>query len=235
MEKNYRRLFLTVLLTFVIFVPPGNALSQVHRQQDLHPGRTAVGMLIAANYDTQNDLADLYDEARDLYAENRYDEVIQLLLGPCYQNPTNIELNVLLAKAQTEECARMKERGDKSYERLIRQPYETAVRLHKLTGMKPELFYISARCLLINNRPTRAKRSIRKALYFKPGDPEYLVTLGDITCALAERAKRGGDQAMNAEDLYSNAKDTYQKALAAKRDDEVFVKRIEEKLKNISK
>lgn len=109
MKKNHRWILFTALLSFVIFVPQGNALSPGHIQQDLRPCRTAVGILIAANYDIQLDLADLYDEARDLYAENRYDEVNQLLSGPCYQNPTNIELNVLLAKARTEKCARLKE------------------------------------------------------------------------------------------------------------------------------
>ena len=143
-------------------------------------------------------------------------------------------LIVLFAKAQTEKCAQLKEQGDKSYETLVKKPYETAVRLHKMAGMKPELYYITARCLLINDRPTRAKRSISKALYFKPGDPEYLVTLGDIYCALAEKAKRDKGQGMDPDDLYSNAKDAYQQALAAKRDDDEFVKRIEEKLKNIS-
>ena len=235
MKRYNRRFLLTALLFCVIFFPHGNALSQGHSQQDLRHGETAVGILVAANYDSQIDPADLYDKARNLYAENRYDEIIRLLSGPCYPNLTNIELNILLAKAQTEKCARLKEQGDKSYKRLIRQPYETAVRLHKLTGMNPELYYISARCLFINNRPSRAKRSIRKALYFKPGNPEYLVTLGDINISLANRAKRDGEDPVMYEDLYSNAKDAYQQALAAKRDDDAFVKRIEEKLKNLPK
>lgn len=235
MKKHYRQFLLTALLFCVIFFPHSNALSQGHSQKNLCPCKAEVKILIAANDDSQIDSADLYDEARNLYAENRYDEVIRLLSGPCYRNSTNIELNILLAKAQTEKCARLKEQGDKSYKKLIRQPYVTAVRLHKMTGMNPELYYISARCLFINNRPSRAKRSIRKALYFKPGNPEYLVTLGDINISLANRAKRDGEDPVMYEDLYSNAKDAYQQALAAKRDDDAFVKRIEEKLKNLPK
>ena len=127
MGKYYKQLCVTALLAFVIFAPNVDALSQ-----DILPVSASVGVLIAANYDSEIDVEDLYNEARDLYAEKRYDDVIQLLSGPCYNNPTNIELNVLLAKAQTEKCAQLKEQGDNSYEMLVKKPYEVLISEYKL-------------------------------------------------------------------------------------------------------
>ena len=83
MGKYYKRVCVTALLAFVIFVPSADALSQDLGQQDILPGSASVGVLIAANYDAETDVEDLYNEARDLYAEKRYDDVIQLLSGPC--------------------------------------------------------------------------------------------------------------------------------------------------------
>jgi len=168
-----------------------------------------------------------------LFKERKYNKVINLLLGPCYNNPTNVELNVLLAKAQLEKCVILKAKGDKSYKTLVKQPYINGRRLHKMVRTNPELYYIVAKSLLINNRPHRAARTIKKALYFAPRNADYLIVLGDTYCATAEKDKRGGEDPDCYNESYSKAKDAYEKAITIKNDDE-FKTKVEKKIKKIS-
>ncbi len=153
--------------------------------------------------------------AQVLLSEEKYDEVIRLLTGPAATNPGNFPLNILLAKAQTEKCEDLKARGDRTYKSLVKEPYLTAIRLFKINPYRPEPYYVAARCLLINKSPTRAVRSIKKALYFAPDTPQYLITLGDGCVALGERDR----ERMQKDRLFSIARDSYQKA-AAKADND---------------
>ena len=106
--------------------------------------------------------ADQYAQAESLFKDKRYDEVIRVLLEPASAEPGNFKLNILLAKAQIEKCARLKSKGDKSYKTLIYQPYQKGRMLHKIDKTRPEPYYIVARSLLINNRPYKAERAIKK-------------------------------------------------------------------------
>ena len=163
-------------------------------------------LLIAASSSPQSDT---YAQAEALFKEKKYDDVIRLLSGPAYAEPFNFKLNFLLAKAQVEKCAILKAQGDKSYKTLIHEPYRTGRRFHKVDKTLPEPYYIVAKSLLINNRLSRAGRTIKKALYFSPNNADYLVVLGDVCHAQAEYT----DDSYQANRLFSEAKGAYEKAI----------------------
>jgi tetratricopeptide (TPR) repeat protein len=172
--------------------------------------------------------ADQYAQAESLFKDKRYDEVIRLLSDPASAEPGNFKLNILLAKAQIEKCAILKARGDKSYKTLVHQPYQKGRALHKIDKTRPEPYYIVARSLLINNRPYKAERAIKKALYFSPANAEYFVVLGDAYKAQAEMK-------WDSEALLSKAKDTYEKALKATEEKtKELTSIVEEKVKEVS-
>jgi tetratricopeptide (TPR) repeat protein len=172
--------------------------------------------------------ADQYAQAESLFKDKRYDEVIRLLSDPASAEPGNFKLNILLAKAQIEKCAILKTKGDKSYKTLIHQPYQKGRMLHKMDETRPEPYYIVARSLLINNRPYKAERAIKKALYFSPANAEYFVVLGDAYKAQAEMK-------WDSEALLSKAKDTYEKALKATEEKtKELTSIVEEKVKEVS-
>jgi tetratricopeptide (TPR) repeat protein len=171
---------------------------------------------------------DQYGQAESLFKEKRYDEVIRLLSEPASREPGNFKLNVLLAKTQIEKCAILKARGDKSYKTLIHQPYRKGQILHKIDETRPEPYYIVARSLLINNRPYKAERAIKKALYFSPANAEYFVVLGDAYKDQAEVSR-------DSYGLLSKAKDTYEKAIKATEGKaEEFRSIVEGKIKEVS-
>ncbi len=230
--KKLVHIFSCFFLVLTLFVPFNDALSWVKNSDGIQLSKDEVPILIAANSSSSNQ-PDVYKQAEMLFKKKRYDDVITLLSGPCYNNPTNVELNVLLAKAQVEKCAILKEKGDSSYKTLIKQPYITGKRLHKMFGPKPELYYIVAKSLLINNRINRARKTIKKALYYAPNNADYLIVLGDTYCATAEKDKRGGEDSDCYNESYSKAKDAYEKAITIKNDDE-FKTKVEKKIKKIS-
>jgi tetratricopeptide (TPR) repeat protein len=167
-------------------------------------------IMIAANASFQ---ADLHSEAEALFKEKKYDDVIRLLADSMYAGSTNFEMNLLLAKAQVEQCAILKAKGDMSYKTLIHQPYEMGKRLHQINNIHPEPYYVVAKSLLINNRSTRARKTIKKALYFSPHNAEYLIVLGDACYAQAETVAKLGKDSYLANRLFSEAKDAYEKAI----------------------
>ena len=230
--KKLVHIFSCFFLVLTLFVPFNDALSWVKNSDGIQLSKDEVPILIAANSSSSNQ-PDVYKQAEMLFKKKRYDDVITLLSGPCYNNPTNVELNVLLAKAQVEKCAILKEKGDSSYKTLIKQPYITGKRLHKMFGPKPELYYIVAKSLLINNRINRARKTIKKALYYAPNNADYLIVLGDTYCATAEKDKRRGEDPDCYNESYSKAKDAYEKAITIKNDDE-FKTKVEKKIKKIS-
>jgi len=176
---------------------------------------------------TSSPQSDPYAQAEALFKEKKYDDVILLLAGPAYVEPTNFKINILLAKAQVEKCVTLKAKGDDSYKILIQQPYETGQRLHKLQA-HPEIYYIVAKSLLINNRIMRAIKNIKKALRLSPNNADYLIVLGDANYIQAEYE----EDSYQASWLFSEAKDIYEKALKIKKGDEGSTTDVEKKIKN---
>jgi tetratricopeptide (TPR) repeat protein len=185
-------------------------------------------LLIAADPSAQQDL---YARAEALYREKKYDEVIITLAGPAYADPSNFKLNVLLAKAQLEKCAILKAKGDKSYKALVKDPYMTGRRLHKIDKTRPEPYYIVAKALLINNRRDRSIRTIKKALYYSPNNSEYFIVLGDAYREMGEFEKGRGDE----ERFFRLAKDAYEKALKFGKDIPGVSTTAEKKIDELSK
>ncbi len=231
--KKLIRIFSCFFLALMLFVPFNDALSWVKNSDGIQSSKNEAPILIAANSSSPSNQPDVYEQAETLFKEKRYDDVITLLSGPCYNNPTNVELNILLAKAQVEKCAILKAKGNNSYKAIIKQPYITGRRLHKMFGPKPELYYIVAKSLLINNRINRARKTIKKALYYAPNNADYLIVLGDTYCVTAEKDKRRGEDPDCYNESYSKAKDAYEKAITIKNDDE-FKTKVEKKIKKIS-
>ena len=227
--KRFCWLFICLFFLSLFLVPSVYAIF-CSKQGDQNPYEAKwycqqEAIVIAA---TSSPQSDPYAQAEALFKEKKYDDVILLLAGPAYVEPTNFKINILLAKAQVEKCATLKAKGDDSYKILIRNPYETGQRLHKLQA-HPEIYYIVAKSLLINNRIMRAIKTIKKALRLSTNNADYLIVLGDANYILAEH-EEDSSQAIR---LFSIAKDIYQKAIEIKKGAEEFRTNIEEKIKNI--
>jgi len=229
--KKLIRIFSCFFLALILFVPFNDALSWVQNSDGIQSSRNELPVLIAANSSSQSDQSDIYAQAEALYKEKKYDDVIRLLTGEAYAAPNNFELNILLAKAQVEKCAILKEKGDVAYKTLVNQPYDTAQRLDKIRAHQ-DLYYITAKSLLINDRPVRAINTIEKALRFEPDNTDYMLVLADAYCARADFFDKGEKNSIHSTQLRSKANDIYEKIIEISKDDELKIK-VKEKMKKL--
>jgi hypothetical protein len=234
-RRTMKRLFCSFIWLFFISifaVPSADAIVSTPQSPKNPYGKKYSGerapLLIAADPSAQQDL---YARAEALYREKKYDEVIITLAGPAYADPSNFKLNVLLAKAQLEKCAILKANGDRSYKALVKDPYVTGRRLHKIDKTRPEPYYIVSKALLINNSRGKSVRTIKKALYYSPNNPEYLIVLGDGYREMGEHEKGVGDE----ERYFGLAKDAYEKALKFGKDIPEVNASVEQRIDELSK
>ena len=124
-----------------------------------------------------------------------------------------------------EKCAQLKASGDSSYKQLVMRPYRIGLQLYQSAPTQPDPLYLIAKSLQINNRPRKAGKTIKKAMYYaSPSSsnyPDYLVVLGDCWSDLLAQGDFRG---------YKSAKETYQQALGLRQDDAGFAEMIEQRL-----
>mgnify|MGYP001090710824 CR=1 FL=1 len=231
--KKLIRIFSCFFLALILFVPFNDALSWIQNSDGIQSSKNEAPVLIAANSSSPSDQSDIFAQAETLYKEKKYDDVIRMLTGEAYADPNNFELNMLLAKAQVEKCAILKEKGDVAYKTLINQPYDTVQRLDKIRAHQ-ELYYIAAKSLLISDRPLRAINTIEKALRFAPDNTDYMLVLADAYCARADFFEKGEKGSLYSKQLRSKANDIYKQVIETKKDDEELKTRVEEKMKKLS-
>jgi tetratricopeptide (TPR) repeat protein len=84
---------------------------------------------------------------------------------------------------------------------------------------------------LINHRRDKSIRTIKKALYFSPNNPEYFLVLGDAYHEMGENEKRRGEK----ERFFGLAKNAYQNALKFGKDIPGFNATVEQRIEELSK
>lgn len=181
----------------------------------------SAGIVPTADESGQALKSDCQEQARALMKEHQYDEVIRLLAGVQYADPDNFELNILLLRAQVEKCAQLKARGDIAYTTLSQETYDMAKMLHKKRAHH-ELYYITAKCLLISDRPFRAAKTIKKALRFAPDDIDYLLVFADAYMARATALRKSDKDSYFARSLVTEADALYGRAYELAHDDEYY-------------
>lgn len=176
------RTIFTILVPLVFFMGCAG--------QEMAPSKDEAGVPKgppAAEQPLPVDLEETYRQAEAAFKEKNYDETVRLLTGPANNDPGAWKINLLLAKAQTEQCAILKARGDKSYEELIKTPYNKARVMNAMNPYHPEPYYIASKCLLINGYTDRAARNVRKALKLAPENPDYWGLKWEICMELAKQ------------------------------------------------
>lgn len=84
------------------------------------------------------------------------------------------------AKELVDKVATLKEQNDHSWETGVEVAYNTLRRLNIESPASPEVYLLLARCYYYNNRTTKAKKAIEKALFFNPTYLEAFMFKGDM-------------------------------------------------------
>lgn len=84
------------------------------------------------------------------------------------------------AKELVDRVATLKEQNDPSWKTGVEVAYNTLRRLNIENSASPEVYLLLARCYYYNNRPSKAKKAIEKALFFNPTYREVFIFKGDM-------------------------------------------------------
>jgi tetratricopeptide (TPR) repeat protein len=168
---------------------------------------------------SKSDLPDIYGKAKNSFDKKKYDEVIALLSAPAYDEPSNWEINLLLGKAEVEQCEILKDKGDNAYKALARKAYERGRNLYQMNQNNPEPYYIIAKSRVFLNRTMKALEILQRGLRMSPKNPEMLVLLGDIYAT--DQGKK------------QKAIEAYSEAIEIKKGDSAFEKAVRNKMKKI--
>ncbi len=117
----------------------------------------------------------IFDQANELLDQEKCDEAISLLEKRFGLNPNDMKAKVCLAKAYLSKCEILKERGDKQYKNLAFRP----LTIGRSILHSPDGLYLCAHSFLINDRPERARKYIKKAILY---NCQHRLSLNTISC-----------------------------------------------------
>ena len=162
--------------------------------------------------------ADLADRAEARLRAGDFEGAIALLEGPAAEHPNDFRVNVVYSLALLRKCADQKAKGDPAYRKLVHTPYRIGGRLAQINRTRPEPYHIVGWALVINERPYKGLRWLKKALYYDGDNATYWALFGDACVDYAEaekhRAARGHSAtSTNVRRFYREAESAYQKAL----------------------
>jgi Flp pilus assembly protein TadD len=100
------------------------------------------------------------------------------------------------------------------------------MRFHNNGKIHPELYYISAKCLFINDCSSRAKKTIRKALCFKPNNIVYLILFGDICFDIGSSSS----VIYHKNKYFDKARESYKKAMLLIHNNDTLRGNLEKKI-----
>ena len=170
-----------------------------------------------------------YLKAQEFYDTGQYDRAITLLSQSSVCR-NDYKCDMLLARAQLKKCLLLKEKGDRSYETLVQKPYDIGLKYYKKNPTLHEPYYITAMSLLINNRPSRAAKTIRRAIRLCPNNAEYFLLRGD---AYHDLLRRESDRKI-LKDFFLKGRMAYERALEMSGGDDDFAVMVQGRLEEIS-
>jgi len=120
------------------------------------------------------------EAAIDLYRNGRVEEAAVALDNLVRESPEDDSLKVWKALAMLEKANRMREEKVPGYKTSVVQAYAILKPLAYRMSQDPDWCYAMAKAYCLNDRPMKAEKALKKALYFRQVFPEAFMLLGDI-------------------------------------------------------
>jgi len=115
-----------------------------------------------------------------LYRNGRADEATVAFDNLVRQFPADDSLKVWKTLAMLEKAIQMKEEKVPGYKALAVRSYAILKPLTYKMADNPDWYYAMAEAFWLNDRPMKAEKAIKKALYFRQDFPEAYMLLGDM-------------------------------------------------------
>ncbi len=96
------------------------------------------------------------------------------------EDPSNFKIRITLINATIEEAKILKSANNSVWKSKVHAAFGELKGIYRANTTSPEVFIAFARCYALNDRPEKADKSLRKALYYRPGDINTIIAKGDI-------------------------------------------------------
>lgn len=120
------------------------------------------------------------EDAVSRYKEGRLDEAMAAFDKLLAEKPGDDGLKIWRATVVLEQARQMKEEKDPSYKGRVIATYAALKPLVTRNADNPDWYYAMAKAFWLNDRASKARKAIAKALYYRPGFPEAYILLGDL-------------------------------------------------------
>lgn len=120
------------------------------------------------------------EDAVSRYKEGRLNEAVAAFDKLLAEKPGDDGLKIWRATVILEQARRMKEEKDAAYKGRIAGAYAALKPLVSRNADNPDWYYAMAKAFWLNDRASKARKAIAKALYYRPGFPEAYILLGDL-------------------------------------------------------
>lgn len=118
--------------------------------------------------------------ARKLLFEEKILDAMNIFKKLNVEAPNDFEVRLGLIDATIDHARMLKEKNDKSWKAKVYTAYNDLKGIFKAHSTSPEIYLSFAKAYALNNRFQKARKSLKKAFYFRPGFPEGLIVQGDI-------------------------------------------------------
>ncbi|MFQ5586373.1 MAG: tetratricopeptide repeat protein [Thermodesulfobacteriota bacterium] len=106
---------------------------------------------------------------------------MMMAVSPVFAQDSNVFQEKLeKVRALVDEVEVLKELDDPAWNPKVYEAFNELKRLYVQDRTSPDLYLLFAKCYWYNDRPEKAKGSLRKALYFDSHHVESLILKGDI-------------------------------------------------------
>lgn len=128
-----------------------------------------------------------YQKAVMLLKEGRIADTKNILKQLQSEDPSNFKVRINLINTTIEEAKILKSANNSVWKSKVYAAFGELKSIYRANTTSPEIFVAFARCYAMNDRPQKADKSLRKALYYRPDYIEAIIAKGDI---YFEKSKR---------------------------------------------
>lgn len=142
---------------------------------------TALVLAIVPQASALDDLQEEeYQKARKLLSEENFVEAINILKKLERESPDDFSIQLAMIDATVDHARILKANNDPSWESKVYTAFNELKGIYRAHRSSPEMYLSFAKCYALNDRFHKARKSLKKAFYFKPGFTEGLIVQGDI-------------------------------------------------------
>lgn len=159
-------------------------------------------------------------KARILLLNERIEEAKKIFEELSQTNGSDFEVRRGIIDTTIEEARILKSGDMDGWKNKVYTAFTELENIYRTNATSPEIFLAFAKCYWINNRTSKAEKSLKKAFYYSPNYSEAYIFRGDMYLAEAKKIKASSvfdnyesDNNIKMRRMINRAKSSYESAI----------------------